>query len=153
MQGSDTARMTLGYHIHEVARLFRRRFEEEARSHGVTLPQWRTLAEIYRNEGISQVALAAIVDSDPMTLSKILERLEKRGLIERYPDPRDSRAKLARITTAGTIVVETARKVGQAIHARAVAGLSAAEERDLKQALGRVRDNLVAMDAERKEIA
>ena len=91
---------SIGFLVHEVARLFRRRFEEEARVHGITLPQWRALAEIYKNQGISQVALAGCIDSDPMTLSGILVRLEKRGLVERYPDPNDSRAKLARLTAA-----------------------------------------------------
>ena len=62
----------IGYLVHEVARLFRRRFEDEARIHGVTLPQWRALAEIHRQEGISQVSLAGCIDTDPMTLSGIL---------------------------------------------------------------------------------
>ena len=68
---------SIGYLVHEVARLFRRRFEDEARIHGVTLPQWRALAEIHRQEGISQVSLAGCIDTDPMTLSGILDRLEK----------------------------------------------------------------------------
>jgi MarR family transcriptional regulator, transcriptional regulator for hemolysin len=145
---------TLGYHVHEVARLFKRRFEDAARIHGVTLPQWRALAEISRNEGITQVALATVVDSDPMTLGKVLERLEKRGLIERYADPRDSRAKLARVTSTGLKVVETAREVGFTIQASATAGLSAAEQEQLKSYLARIRDNLLAMDdAEQKETA
>src|SRR5215467_11928088 len=91
---------SIGFLVHEVARLMKRRFEDEARVHGVTLPQWRALAEIAQSGGISQVALASCIDTDPMTLSGILDRLEKRGLIERYADPNDSRAKLARMTSA-----------------------------------------------------
>ena len=86
------------YLIHEVARIMKRRFEEQARAHGLTLPQWRAMAEIYKQDGISQVALAGCIDTDPMTLSGVLDRLDKRGLIERYTDPNDSRAKLARLT-------------------------------------------------------
>ena len=69
----DTHKAPVGYLVQEVARLFRRRFEYEARIHGVTLPQWRALAEIHRQEGISQVLLAGCIDTDPMTLSGILE--------------------------------------------------------------------------------
>lgn len=144
---------SLAFNIHEVARLFRRRFEEEAQLHGVTLPQWRALAEIYRSEGITQVALASCVDSDPMTLSGVLDRLEKRGLIERFPDPRDSRAKAARITDEGLKIVEAAREVGLRIQARAVEGVGAAEQQALLALLQRVRNNLTGMEAEQKESA
>ena len=57
---------SIGFLVHEVARLFRRRFEDEARTHNVTLPQWRALIEIFKNEGISQVSLAGCIDTDPM---------------------------------------------------------------------------------------
>src|SRR4051812_7007005 len=101
MHNDITKEASIGYLVHEVARLYRRRFEEEARAHGITLPQWRALAEIHRQEGISQVTLAGCIDTDPMTVSGILDRLEKRALIERFSDPNDSRARLARLTSEG----------------------------------------------------
>ena len=146
-------RAPIGYLIHEVARLFRRRFEDEARVHGVTLPQWRALAEIHRQEGISQVSLAGCIDTDPMTLSGILDRLEKRGLIERYTDPNDSRAKLARLTPAGDELVSTARNVGRAMYENAVDGLSLAEREKIVAGLRLIRDNLNNMTADQKESA
>ena len=142
---------SIGYLVHEVARLFRRRFEDEARTHGVTLPQWRALAEISHNEGISQVALAGCIDTDPMTLSGILDRLEKRGLIERYTDPNDSRAKLARLAPAGHELVNTARNVGRELYTNAVDGLSEAERENLAAGLRLIRDNLNNLTAEQKE--
>ena len=142
---------SIGYLVHEVARLFRRRFEDEARTHAVTLPQWRALAEIYRSEGISQVSLAGCIDTDPMTLSGILDRLEKRGLVERYPDPNDSRAKLARLSVEGAELVATAKNVGRELYENALLGLSAAERERLTIGLRRIRDNLNNMPAEEKE--
>jgi DNA-binding MarR family transcriptional regulator len=144
--------VSLGYLVHEVARLLRRRFEEEARGYGITLPQWRTLAEITRNEGISQVSLASCVDTDPMTISGILDRLEKRGLIERFADPADSRAKLARITPEGGKLVEEARGVGLAIYEEALRGVSVADQKLISASLERIRDNLNALGAEVKEL-
>lgn len=144
---------TLGYLISEVGKLFKRRFEEEARVHGITLPQWRTLAVISRSEGTTQAALAAAIDSDPMTMSGILDRLEKRGLVERFPDPRDSRAKAARLTAAGTEMVSTAREVGMGIYRQSMEGISVTQQQRLAVALTRVRDNLNGMSAEHKETA
>lgn len=142
---------TVGFLVHEVARLYRRRFEDEARIHGVTLPQWRVIAEIHRNEGISQVSLAGCIDTDPMTLSGILDRLEKRGLVERYPDPNDSRAKLARLTAEGTHLVSTARNVGRELYDNALEGLSPADRDRIAAGLIRIRDNLNNMTAAEKE--
>ncbi len=142
---------SIGFLVHEVARLFRRRFEDEARIHGVTLPQWRALAEIYRNEGISQVSLAGCIDTDPMTLSGILDRLEKRGLVERYPDPNDSRAKLARLTASGTELVGTARNVGRELYENALEGLNETDRLKLAAGLVRIRENLNKLTAEEKE--
>ena len=142
---------SIGFLVHEVARLFRRRFEDEARTHNVTLPQWRALIEIHKNEGISQVALAGCIDTDPMTMSGILDRLEKRGLVERYPDPNDSRAKLARLTDEGSVLVRTARQLGRELYENALAGLNQAERDRLSAGLILIRNNLNNMTAEEKE--
>ena len=142
---------SIGFLVHEVARLFRRRFEDEARTHNVTLPQWRALIEIHKNEGISQVSLAGCIDTDPMTMSGILDRLEKRGLVERYPDPNDSRAKLARLTDEGSALVRTARQLGRELYENALAGLNQAERDRLSAGLILIRNNLNNMTTEEKE--
>lgn len=143
---------SISFLIHEVARMFKRRFEDEARSHGITLPQWRALAEISHNTGISQVALAGCIDTDPMTLSGILDRLEKRGLIERYTDPNDSRAKLARMTRAGRQLVDAARSVGREMYENALVGLSAEQRKTITEGLRSIRDNLSRMDEEKEAV-
>lgn len=120
----------------------KRRFEDEARVHGITLPQWRTLSQIATNEGITQIALSTALDMDPMTVSGVLDRLDKRGLIERYPDPGDSRARLARLTPAGVELFEIARSVGMAMYESALDGVSAADREIVTAALATMRDNL-----------
>ena len=142
----------LGYLINEVGRLMKRRFEEEARIHGITLPQWRVLAQVALNDGITQVALAAATDTDPMTVSGVLDRLEKRGLIERYADPTDSRAKFARLTAEGEEVFTTARKVGLAMYEAALEGVSPEDRQTVISALMRMRDNLSGQAAELEEV-
>ena len=152
MHNDPTKEASVGYLVHEVARLYRRRFEDEARTHGITLPQWRALAVIQKYAGISQVAMAEKIDTDPMTISGILDRLDKRGLIERFPDPNDSRSKLARLTAEGEVLVRTARNVGDDLQAASLEGLSAEDRRALSAHLIRIRDNLNNLTtAEQKE--
>jgi DNA-binding MarR family transcriptional regulator len=86
-----------------------------------------------------------------MTMSGILDRLEKRGLIERYADPNDSRAKLARMTKAGEELVDVARNVGLAMYENALNGLSAEDRAQIVAGLQHIRDNLNNMTAEQKE--
>ena len=143
----------VGYLLHEVARLMKRRFEVEAREHEMTLPQFRTLAQIASNPRATQAALSAAIDSDPMTMSGILDRLDKRGLIERYPNPDDSRAKLAHITPAGEALVEGVRATGLALYADAMVGVSEADRKVLVAALTRMRENLLNMTTDLKEDA
>lgn len=141
-----------GYLLHDVSKILKRRFEEEAKAYGVTLPQWRVLAQIAVGKDSSQKALAASIDVDPMTMSGILDRLDKRGLITRIPDPSDSRAKLAAITPEGEAVVENARHIGLTLLESGVAGLAKSEREQLRSLLARVRDNLMGEDARTKEL-
>lgn len=141
----------LGYLIHEVARLLKRRFEEEAKTHGITLPQWRALAQIALKDNITQREIADSIDADPMTVSGILDRLEKRGLIDRFPDPTDSRAKLARLTPGGDQLFRKAKEVGLAMYEAATVGLSETEREVMKTALCKMRDNLSGQSADLEE--
>lgn len=147
------AQAPLGYLVLEVGKLLKRRFEDYAREHGVTLAQWRALAQIERqgDEPITQRALAEAIDADPMTVSGILDRLEKRRLIERYPDPSDSRAKLARLLPDGAELVRSAREVGLSMYQTAIEGLSPEERDAMKSALCKMRDNLSGQTAELEE--
>lgn len=152
MTPSNSNTPPLGYLIYEVSRLWKRRFEEEARLHGITLPQWRTLAQLSKNHRISQAALAALIDTDPMTMSGILDRLEKHGLIERVPDPDDSRAKQAQLTPKAVELVASAKNIGLGLFERALQGVSEADRAILTDSLTCMRNNLAGLVAEEKEM-
>ncbi|QDZ11837.1 MarR family winged helix-turn-helix transcriptional regulator [Devosia ginsengisoli] len=153
MEPSNTTEASVGYLVYEVARAFRRRFEDEARRHDLTLPQWRALAELARKGGVSQVVLAGAIDADPMTVSGILDRLEKRGLVRREPDPSDSRAKIVRLTDEGLALYDTAKAVGVELYQSAVLGMSPAELDAVANGLTRIRNNLNGPRADQKEDA
>ncbi|WP_137151644.1 MarR family transcriptional regulator [Devosia sp. FKR38] len=143
MDGLTESQRAMGTLMSDVSRLLRRRFEDAAKSFGVTLPQWKALSTIHKQGDITQVALSAHLDIDAMTLSGILDRLDKRGLIERFVHPDDSRAKLARLTPAGLALVEQTSHIGAEVFQRAIQGLSADDIAALSQHLGRVRTNLI----------
>jgi DNA-binding MarR family transcriptional regulator len=138
--------------LHDVARLLKRRFEDEARTYGLTLPQYRVLGQIARGGEVSQASLAAAVDTDPMTMSGILDRLERRELIARMPDPHDSRAKLVSVTVEGSELIEKARDVGRSLLTEALAGVPARDQDALVRALACIRDNLQGQSARAREL-
>src|SRR5437588_13105689 len=91
---------TLGFLLHDVARLLRRRFEQNARGSGLTRSQWQVLAYLAKNEGINQSGLADLLEIEPITLCRIVDRLQALGLVERHPHPSDRPAWLLHITPA-----------------------------------------------------
>ena len=62
-------RKHFGYVIHDLARLLRRQFDAAAQQHELTMPQWRVIGQLSLTNGVSQVSLAGLCDTDPMTIS------------------------------------------------------------------------------------
>lgn len=77
--------------LHDVARLMRVEADKRARQHGMTRAQWAILIWLERQPGISQKELSEILEVEPITVARLIDRLEARGMVERRPDPRDRR--------------------------------------------------------------
>ena len=77
--------------LHDVARLLRVDADKRARAHGMTRAQWAILIWLERQPGISQKELAELLEVEPITVARLVDRLEGRGMVERRPDPRDRR--------------------------------------------------------------
>jgi MarR family transcriptional regulator, transcriptional regulator for hemolysin len=77
--------------LHDVARLLRVDADKRARLHGMTRAQWAILIWLERQPGISQKELSEILEVEPITVARLIDRLEARGMVERRPDPRDRR--------------------------------------------------------------
>jgi MarR family transcriptional regulator for hemolysin len=120
---------TLGFLLHDVARLLKKRFEQHARGSGLTRSQWQVLTYLARNEGISQSALAELLDVEPITLARIADRLEELGLAQRLPHPSDRRIWLLHVTPAAHPKLEQVRKLGDVTRGEALAGISEANRR------------------------
>ncbi|MFM6933046.1 MAG: MarR family winged helix-turn-helix transcriptional regulator, partial [Novosphingobium sp.] len=76
----------------QVSRLMRRTFDEKARLLGMTRPQWQVVSILSVNEGINQGGLAELLEVEPITLGRMVDRLQDAALVERRPDPSDRRA-------------------------------------------------------------
>jgi DNA-binding MarR family transcriptional regulator len=77
--------------LHDVARLLRVDADKRARLHGMTRAQWAILIRLERQPGISQKELSELLEVEPITVARLIDRLEARGMVERRPDPRDRR--------------------------------------------------------------
>jgi DNA-binding MarR family transcriptional regulator len=77
--------------LHDVARTLRTRFDRWARTYGMTRAQGVILARLHRQPGLSQNEMAEICEVEPITVGRLVDRLEARGLLERRADPTDRR--------------------------------------------------------------
>jgi MarR family transcriptional regulator for hemolysin len=77
--------------LHDVARLIRVDADKRARAHGMTRAQWGILIWLERQSGLSQKELAELLEVEPITVARLIDRLEGRGMVERRPDPKDRR--------------------------------------------------------------
>lgn len=134
----------LFYALHELYRLVRRRFDDVAQPYDLTFPQWRALWQLYRKDGLSQSELAGLIDSDPMTLSGMMERLEAKGFVVRRPAPTDSRAKIVLITEAAREVVGNMKAEMVKAQQQALTGISEEERLQLIRSMQQMSENLGA---------
>ena len=133
---------TLGFLLHEVARLLRRRFEQNARDSGLTRSQWQVLAYLANNEGINQSGLADLLEIEPITLGRIIDKLQTRGLIERHPDPFDRRVWLLHLTPAARPKLSQLRRLGEVTRGEALAEVPEADIERLLKTLQKLKANL-----------
>lgn len=91
--------------LHDVARIMRTRFDQWARAYGMTRAQGVILVRLERQPGISQNELAAICEVEPITVGRLVDRLEVRGLIERRGDPSDRRVRRLHLLPAAKPVL------------------------------------------------
>ncbi|MDD5175874.1 MAG: MarR family transcriptional regulator [Sterolibacterium sp.] len=134
-----------GFLLKDISRLYSLNFERHASEPNLTLAQCKVLGYLQLNEGISQVRLAYLTDTDPMTLVRILNRMEGDGLIERRPDPTDRRVRCLFLRASAIPVLEEIWRLSDRVRAEALAGLSAADRAQLVKLMQRVNANLDAL--------
>jgi len=130
------------FDVAETARVLRRAFDRRAAALGVTRAQWRVLVWLSRADGARQVVLADGLDVEPITLCRMVDRLEDAGLVERRRDSADRRAWNIFLTAKAKPLIRQLQVLGEAFSDDMLAGISE-RERDLVQSvLARIRSNL-----------
>lgn len=133
----------IAFVISDVARLYRRRFDERTRSFGITGPQMRALVAIMRFPGINQGALADRLDVEPITTCRMVDRLEQAELVERRRDPQDRRAWQLFLTETAEPIAQELQAIGQTVLNDSLQGIDAAARDASMALLAQIRDNLI----------
>ncbi len=126
----------------QVSRLMRRTFDEKARLLGMTRPQWQVISILSLNEGINQGGLAELLEVEPITLGRMVDRLQDAALVERQPDPADRRAWRLFLTDKAQELLIHLRPLALDTIDAAQEGLSQAERDGLIAAMQVMRSNL-----------
>jgi DNA-binding MarR family transcriptional regulator len=140
---------SLGFLISDVSRLLRRRFDERARQLGTTRAQWRTLLTLSRNEGLNQGALADLLEVEPITLCRMIDRLEEAGMVERRRDPGDRRAWLLFLTERSKPVLEELKLMAEDLIEGVLSGMNDSARSVLGDSLNLMRSNLLSLPSPR----
>jgi MarR family transcriptional regulator for hemolysin len=109
--------------LSDVARLIRTRADARARAHGMTRAQWMILVRLERQPGMSQNELAALIEVEPITVGRLVDRLESRGFVERRPDASDRRIWRLHLTPAAIPMLEEIAKARMELNAMLMAGI------------------------------
>ncbi|HUN49711.1 MAG TPA: MarR family transcriptional regulator [Candidatus Sulfotelmatobacter sp.] len=133
---------SFGFLIHDVSRLLRKNFDRRAQQVGLTRAQWWVLVHVHRHESSSQRALADILEIEPITLTRLIDRLEKSGWVERRPDASDRRIWRLYLTEKSYPILDRMYQLGAETREQALTGLPAEQRDQLVAILSKIKGNL-----------
>ena len=128
--------------LNDVARMLRTYADQKAAQFGITRAQWVVLARVDRSEGLKQSELAEVLDLQPISLTRLLDKLCESGLIERRADPVDRRAKRLFLTPAAGPLLEKLGDLGEELMGTALSGVDRESVQHMIEKLGMVKENL-----------
>jgi MarR family transcriptional regulator for hemolysin len=137
-----SAHREYAFRIIDVARMLRTYADQRARQFGISRAQWVVLMRLDRSEGLNQSELAEILEVQPITLTRLLDRLSASGLIERRPDPNDRRANRLYLTPAARPLLDRLAELGTAVMGTVLTGFERKDVERMLQDLDAVKENL-----------
>lgn len=130
--------------LHDLARHSRMEADRRAAAQGLTLAQWKILIHLERQAGLSQKELAEILEVEPITIARLIDRLETRGLVQRRDDPADRRIWRLHLTKGAAPVLKALAHQRAAMLEATTKGLSRAEIAAVTAAMETMKENVVA---------
>jgi DNA-binding MarR family transcriptional regulator len=132
--------------LHDLARTMRTLADQHARTGGLTRAQWAILARLERQPGVSQNEMAAVADVEPITVCRLIDRLEEQGLVERHRDPADRRIWRLQLTEKANPVLREIATFRAEFHRRISEGIDAATLDIVTRGLLQMKANLARPD-------
>jgi DNA-binding MarR family transcriptional regulator len=142
----DDRLRNFGFLLKELSRRYTLRFEVRAREISLNLAQAKILVRLEKNEGVSQARLAELAEVEPMTMVRLLDRMETDGWLERRPDPADRRARCLYLTAKAKPILSEIWRLIEETRAELFAGVSKAERDLFMTVLERLHDNISQLD-------
>ncbi len=142
MPARITPNREFAFTLNDVARLLRTYADQRAAEFGITRAQWAVMVRLDRSEGLKQSELAEMLDLQPITLTRLLDRLGDSGLIERRSDPRDRRAKRLFLTPAARPLLDRLNQLGDELMSTVLAGIDSPTVKLMLTNLAVAKDNL-----------
>ena len=137
----DDGTENLGFLMHHAGRLLRRRFEEKGAEYGLSAAQWRLLVHVVKAEGVPQARLAELLEIEPISVSRLVDRMEEAGWIERRQDASDRRVRMIFPTDKSREIYGEIKSVAGDVYNEGLAGLTDAERRVLVHGLTTLIEN------------
>ena len=136
--------------LSDVARLMRTLADARARAHGMTRAQWMILVRLERQPGMSQNELAALIEVEPITVARLVDRLEARGMVERRPDPADRRIWRLHLKPEAQPMLKEIAKARAELNAMMIADISPSDLETVIDCLLRMKTNMTDTRANAK---
>lgn len=137
----------LGFLIHDAQRLLRKRFEARGAEYGLSAAQWRLLVRLVKDEGSPQARLAELLEIEPISVSRLLDRMEAGGWITRQQDAKDRRIRMIFPTEKSRAAFAAVKGIAGEVYEEALTGLTDDQRRGLIRGLIRIVENLADGDA------
>src|SRR5258708_8645654 len=131
-----------GFALHDVARLLRTYSDQRARELNMTRAKWAVLSRLQRFEGAKQSELAEMLDLQPITLARLIDKLCGIGLVERRDDAKDRRANRLFLTQRAAPTLERLGHLGEELMGRALAGPHPAPIAEMTQRMDLIQSKL-----------
>jgi MarR family transcriptional regulator, transcriptional regulator for hemolysin len=128
--------------LYDVARHMRTHADQMAREHGLTRAQWIILVRLERQGDLSQNELAAIAEVAPITVARLVDRLEALGLVKRCADPQDRRIWRLRLTPAARPVLRDIKRCREKLRKIMTRGIDRADLRAMQTGMRRMKENI-----------
>jgi MarR family transcriptional regulator for hemolysin len=134
----------IAFTVKDVARMLGTYADQQGRNLGISRAQWTVLVRLERTEGLNQAELAELLDLQPITLTRLLDKLDENGLIERRADPNDRRANRLYLKPAARPLLEQLAHLGEGLMATVLEGVDPESKERMLRDLRVMKDNLRA---------